>query len=134
MPRDITKTYGNKNCLQRVSYTGTQSGQLPPIAHLTRISGNLFYSRKKKETYINNQQNKKVDFYLLCLSENTTSILRNVTVLQGKANQIHGKLQVVMVLTFVDPGSSFALISHLIGHHNIKMPKSNVFMVFGFTQ
>ena len=44
------------------------------------------------------------------------------------------KLQVVMVPTFVEPVSSFGLISHLIGHHNIKMSKSNVFMVFGFTQ
>ena len=40
----------------------------------TLTLGDLFYSRKK-ETYINNQQNKKVDYYLLCESENTRSIL-----------------------------------------------------------
>ena len=34
--------------LQRASHTGTQSGQLPPIAHFTRTSGNLFCSRKKR--------------------------------------------------------------------------------------
>ena len=38
------------------------------------------------------------------------------------------KLQVVMVLTFVDPVSSFGLISHLIGHHNITVKTGHAFL------
>ena len=61
---------------ERVSHTGTQSGQLPQNSSsliFTLTSGNLFYSRKKGD--LHKQSNKKVDYYLLCESENTRSIL-----------------------------------------------------------